>query len=161
MFIAACDSKARSFGKVRCFSSRNELSWRYQTLLHSLERKGAEVEQLSKDFESKIRAKEVCVCVCVLSSLISLFSASVPSSLALSLPPPPLPTCLPACLPPSLPPSLPFPSNVIGKSLHVRVCIKRPRATVFHFRACEHKTGKAWELSFSSSFLSHRRSNIG
>lgn len=38
---------------------RNELSWRYQTLLQSLERKQTEVEQLSQDFESKIRAKEV------------------------------------------------------------------------------------------------------
>lgn len=38
---------------------RNELSWRYQTLLQSLERKKTEVEQLSQDFESKIRAKEV------------------------------------------------------------------------------------------------------
>jgi len=45
-----------------CSPSRNELSWRYQCLLHSLERKGAEVEQLSKDFESKIRAKEVRIC---------------------------------------------------------------------------------------------------
>ena len=38
---------------------RNELSWRYQTLLQSLERKKTEVEQLSQEFESKIRAKEV------------------------------------------------------------------------------------------------------
>ena len=38
---------------------RNELSWRYQMLLQSLERKKTEVEQLSQEFESKIRTKEV------------------------------------------------------------------------------------------------------
>ena len=42
-----------------CVYYRNELSWRYQTLLQSLERKKTEVEQLSQEFESKIRAKEV------------------------------------------------------------------------------------------------------
>ena len=35
------------------------MSWRYENLMQSLERKQAEVGQLSQEFESKIRAKEV------------------------------------------------------------------------------------------------------
>ena len=38
---------------------RNELSWRYQNLLQSLDHKRSEVEQLSNDFEARIRSKEV------------------------------------------------------------------------------------------------------
>ena len=37
---------------------RNELSWRYKTTLLMLERKQREIEELSKKFESRVRAKE-------------------------------------------------------------------------------------------------------
>ncbi len=41
------------------FLCRNEMGWRYRSLVQVLDRKRSEVEQLSHDFESKLRAKEV------------------------------------------------------------------------------------------------------
>ncbi|XP_064381809.1 cilia- and flagella-associated protein 45-like isoform X2 [Halichondria panicea] len=38
--------------------SENEMGWRYRNLVQVLDRKRSEVEQLSHDFESKLRAKE-------------------------------------------------------------------------------------------------------
>ncbi len=35
------------------------MGWRYRNLVQVLDRKRSEVEQLSHDFESKLRAKEV------------------------------------------------------------------------------------------------------
>ena len=41
------------------YYGRTESSWRYGQLMKQLELRQHEVEQLSKDFENKIRAKEV------------------------------------------------------------------------------------------------------
>ena len=41
------------------YYGRTETSWRYGQLMKQLELRQHEVEQLSKDFENKIRAKEV------------------------------------------------------------------------------------------------------
>ena len=43
---------------------RTETAWRYGQLMKQLELRKHEVEQLSKDFENKIRSKEVTCCVC-------------------------------------------------------------------------------------------------
>ncbi len=41
------------------YTHSNQMSWRYQNLAQALDKKQSEVEQLSQDFESKLRAKEV------------------------------------------------------------------------------------------------------
>ena len=61
---------------INPYKCRNELSWRYQSLLQSLERKQTEVEQLSQEFESKIRAKEV-KCFLIISLIGCLVAVHV------------------------------------------------------------------------------------
>ena len=42
--------------------NRQEMSWRYQNLLNTLQMKKSEIDRLSSEFEKSIRDKEVCVC---------------------------------------------------------------------------------------------------
>ena len=41
------------------------LSYQYRQLTDLLDQKRSEVDRMSKEYEAKLRAKEVCVCVCV------------------------------------------------------------------------------------------------
>ena len=40
------------------YISSNEMSWRYKNLMELLERKRTEMEKLSQEFETHVRAKE-------------------------------------------------------------------------------------------------------
>lgn len=45
---------------LQCITCSNEMTWRYRNLLQLLQRKRNEMEQLSNEFESRVRTKEVC-----------------------------------------------------------------------------------------------------